>query len=185
MKRILLLCLCLSLLFSLGCKEELLEQDTRTGAWGEFYSKDGYVQSSLIVAMMDTTELTAPVTELAYTLHDNTDFGIVVTYYTDTNDHRLHRLEVYENGEWKEAPYSGDTMTSRAFPYETDTDPQAHRKLDFTMDMHQREDPAIIRYDPLQPGAYRLIVTYTLSTDDPDVTIPKRQHASVLYFTVL
>ena len=47
------------------------------------------------------------------------------------------------------------------------------------------EDPAIIRYDPLQPGAYRLIVTYTLSTDDPDVTIPKRQHASVLYFTVL
>ena len=180
MKRISILILCLTMLFCLGCKQE-----KKVGEWGEFYSKDGYVQSSLIVAMMDTTELTAPVTELSYTLYDNSDFGIVVTYYTDTNDHRLHRLEIYENGEWKEAPYSGDTMTNRAFIYEPDTDPTARRKLDFTMDLHQREDPAIIRYDPLQPGAYRLIVTYTLSTDDPNITIPKKQHASVLYFNVL
>ena len=183
MKRLLLLLLCLSMLFCLGCKTPT--QDDKVGEWGEFYSKDGYVQSSLISVMMDTTELTAPVTELSYSLYDNSDFGIVVTYYTDTNDHRLHRLEIYENGEWKEAPYSGSTMANRAFVYEPDTDPTAHRKLDFTMDLHQREDPAIIRYDPLQPGAYRLIVTYTLSTDDPNITIPKKQHACVLYFTVL
>ena len=181
MKRILTLILCLAMLLVIGCKQS----DNKAAEWGEFYSKDGYVQSSLIVAMMNTTELTAPVSELSYTLYDNTDFGIVVTYYTDTNDHRLHRLEIYENGEWKEAPYSGDTMTNRAFPYEEDTDPTARRKFDLTMDLHYREDPAIIRYDPLQPGAYRLIVTYTLSTDDPNVTIPKKQHASVLYFTVL
>ena len=185
MKRILALLLVLLLLFcTFGCKEDLPPAQ-KEREWGEFYRKDGYVHNTMISAVLNTNELTAPVTELSYSLYDNTDFGIVSDYYTNTNDKRTHRLEIYENGEWKEAPYGGSCMTDMGHHYVPDADPAAHRKFDLTMDLHQHPDYAVIRYAPLERGAYRLIVTYSLTADDPGIEIPKRQHGYVLYFNVL
>ncbi len=179
-KRICILLLCLAMLFCIGCQD-----GEPTGEWGEFYNKDGYVHNTLVTAVLNTTELTAPVTELSYTLYENTDFGITVNYYNEGNDHRAHRLEVYQNNEWVEAPCTGDVTTNAgALDPTPDTDPAAHRKFDLTMDLHQHQNYAVVRYAPLQSGAYRLIVTYTLSTDDPNVEIPKRHHGYVLYFNV-
>ena len=186
MKRILALLLVLLLLFcTFGCKEDPPPAQ-KEGEWGEFYRKDGYVHNTMISAVLNTNELTAPVTELSYTLYDNTDFGVSVTYYTETNDHRAHRLEIYLDGEWTEAPCTGDVTTNAgALAPTPDADPAAHRKFDLTMDLHQHPDYAVIRYAPLERGAYRLIVTYSLTADDPGIEIPKRQHGYVLYFNVL
>ena len=104
MKRILALLLVLLLLFcTFGCKEEPPENTEQPPKreWGEFYRKDGYVHNTMISAVLNTNELTAPVTELSYTLYDNTDFGVSVTYYTETNDHRAHRLLGAVTGEVK------------------------------------------------------------------------------------
>ena len=189
MKRILILILCFAMLFCFGCKQsDPPKQENSEGEWGVFYNKDGYVHNTLITVVLNTTDhLTAPVTKLSYTLYDNSDFGITVDYYTDTNDHRTHRLEIFENGEWVEAPYNGTHMTLLSMGSLPDADPTAHRKFDLTMQLQHLENDqgAPIRYEPLQSGAYRLIVTYTLNTDDPNVTIPKRAHGCVLYFNVL
>ena len=184
MKRLFTLLLCLAMLFALGCTQDPPpEQDVRE--WGEFTTEDGYVQNSLITAVLNTEELVAPVTELSYTLYDNTDFGIVSKYYTRETDKRTHRLEVYENGEWKEAPTGGsDMMDSGAEVYLADYDPAAHRQIDYTLRLNMVGVDSIIQYRPLQPGSYRLIVSYILDTYDPDVEIPKGDHAALLYFTV-
>ncbi len=187
MKRILALLLVLLLLFcTFGCKEEPPENTEHPPKreWGEFTAEDGYVQNSLITAVMNTEDLTAPVTELSYTLYDNTDFGIVSDYYTNGNDRRTHRLEIYENGEWKEAPRGGSYMTNMGHRYVPDDDPAAHRQFDYKMQLELVVVDSAIQYKPLQPGAYRLIVSYILNTDDPDATIPDGSHAALLYFTV-
>ena len=130
MKRLFTLLLCLAMLFCLGCSQDPPpEQDVRE--WGEFTTEDGYVQNSLITAVLHTEELFAPVTELSYTLYDNTDFGIVSDYYTNGNDRRTHRLEIYENGEWKQAPTGGSFMTEMGRVYVPDADPAAHRQFDY------------------------------------------------------
>jgi hypothetical protein len=187
MKRILALLLVLLLLFcTFGCKEEPPENTEQPPKreWGEFTTEDGYVQNSLITAVLNTEELVAPVTELSYTLYDNTDFGIVSDYYTNTNDERTHRLEICENGEWKQAPTGGSLMTERGSLYVPDADPAAHRSFHYAMEMKLVGIEAMIQYRPLQPGSYRLIVSYILNTDDPDIEIPKGNHAALLYFTV-
>lgn len=183
MKRLLLVLLCLAMLFALGCTQDPPpEQDVRE--WGEFTTEDGYVQNSLITAVLHTEELVAPVTELSYTLYDNTDFGIVSDYYTNGNDWRTHRLEIYENGEWKQAPTGGSFMTEMGRLYVPDADPAAHRQFDYTLKLKMVGVDSEIQYRPLQPGSYRLIVSYILNTDDPDIEIPKGKHAALLYFTV-
>ena len=178
MKRILLLLLCLATLPCFAChKEEPPE-------WGEFITEDGYVQNSLITAVLNTEELIAPVTELSYTLYDNTDFGIAHNTYTNGNDKRTHRLEVYEDGEWKEAPIGGSLNTDMGRLYVPDADPAAHRQFDYTLRLKTVGVDDMIQYLPLQPGSYRLIVRYILNTDDSNVTIPEGAHAALLYFTV-
>lgn len=178
MKRVFSLFLCILLLFCVGCQKEEAPE------WGEFIIKDGYVQNSLITAVMNTEDLTAPVTELSYSLYDNTDFGIVSDYYTNTNDKRTHRLEIYENGEWKEAPRGGSFMTDLGYLYRPDDDPAAHRQFDYGITLKRVGVDSEIQYKPLQPGSYRLIVSYILNTDDPNAEIPEGEHAALLYFTV-
>ena len=178
MKRVFSLFLCILLLFCVGCQKEEAPE------WGEFIIKDGYVQNSLITAVLNAEELVAPVTELSYTLYDNTDFGIVSDYYTNTNDERTHRLEIYENGEWKEAPYGGSCMTDMGHHYVPDADPAARRQFDYKIKLKQVFEDSEIQYKPLQPGSYRLIVAYILNTEDPNATIPDGSHAALLYFTV-
>ena len=183
MKRLFTLLLCLAMLFALGCTQDPPpEQDVRE--WGEFTTEDGYVQNSLITAVLNTEELVAPVTELSYTLYDKTDFGIAHNTYTNGNDWRTHRLEIYKDGEWQEAPTGGSCMTEMGRLYVPDADPAAHRQFDYTLKMKLVDIEALIQYRPLQPGSYRLIISYILNTDDPDIEIPKGKHAALLYFTV-
>lgn len=185
MKRILLLILCFAMLFCLGCTQDPpLEENNKDREWGEFTTEDGYVQNSLITAVLHTEELVAPITELSYTLYENTDFGIVIDYYTNTNDERTHRLEIYEDGEWKEAPTGGSLNTDMGRLYVPDADPAAHRQFDYTVTMKLVGIEAMIQYRPLQPGSYRLIISYILNTDDPNIEIPEGDHAALLYFTV-
>ena len=178
MKRIVPLLLCLVMLFCIGCHKEEVPQ------WGEFTTEDGYVQNSLITAVLNTEELVAPVTELSYTLYDKTDFGIAHNTYTNGNDRRTHRLEIYEDGEWQEAPTGGNYMTDMGHRYVPDDNPAAHRQFDYKMQLELVVVDSAIQYKPLQPGSYRLIVSYILNTDDPDIEIPKGKHAALLYFTV-
>lgn len=189
MKRVLLLCLCLALLFALGCKEEALTPKvgdvSPEGEWGEFTTEDGYITNTLITAEMNTSNLQAPVTELSYSLCDNGSFGVTPTYYTEKNDFRTHRLEIYRDGAWQEAPTRGNFMTDRGMMYAEDPDPAAHRKCDFTIKLDPAESGASVQYKPLEKGDYRLIVTYMLNTYQIGVTIPEGKHAALLYFTVL
>lgn len=188
MKRILLLCLCLALLFALGCKEEPISPEggdvTPEGEWGEFTTEDGYITNTLITAEMNTTNLQAPVIELSYSLCDNGSFGVTHTYYTERNDYRTHRLEIYKDGAWQEAPTGGNFMTERALMYGEDTAPKAHRKHDFTIELNSANSDGLVQYKALEKGDYRLIVTYILNTNQAGVTIPEGKHAALLYFTV-
>ena len=176
MKPFIALLLCITLLLCLGCQKDDSKQEN-------FYNADDYIQNEAIVAVMNTTDLTAPVEEISYTLCDNSDLGVSVTHYTMLNDRRIHRLEIYENGEWKEAPTAGVAMHQRLEAPGTDSDPSAHRKHERKMDFRYI-DGGLVHYLPLERGEYRLIVTYAVNTDDPDVTIPEGEHAALLYFTV-
>ncbi len=193
MKRVFALLLCIAMLFAIGCQKEdaapeppahQAPQTPPEGEWGEFYTEDGYVQNTLITAVMNTTDLRAPVTELSYSICENTSFGVGVTYYTEGNDYRRHRLEIYRDGVWKEAPTSGSRMTELAMRPAKDPDPMAHRKHDFTMELAHVGHYALVQYDPLEKGDYRLIVTYELSTDRTDIDLLTVETAAILYFTV-
>jgi len=193
MKRILALLLCIAMLLVIGCQKQDAEpppfqapQVTPEGEWGEFTTEDGYVQNTLITAVMNTEELIAPVTELSYSLCDNSSFGVRATHYTMGNDLRTHRLEICQNGAWIQAPTSGTHMTEMWMGYNSDPDPAAHRKHDLTMKMRYAKDKkdAAIQYTPLEKGEYRLIVTYQLNIDKPGINIPEGEHAAILYFTV-
>lgn len=190
MKRLFALLLCAILFFGIGCKKEEPsgDQSLQTppeGEWGEFYTEGNYVLNTLITAEMNTAELTAPVTELSYSLLDNCDFGVAVTYYTEMNDGRTHRLEILRNGKWEQAPRNSGYMTEMSLVVLPDADPGAHRRHDITMKLKNARYGEEIYYAPLEKGEYRLIVTYELNTDQKGVEIPKGNHAAILYFTVV
>ncbi len=159
--------------------------------YGEFEQKDGILQNSLITLTLDPVDLTAPVTKLSYTLHDNTDFYVDYQWHFAASDFK-DLLEVYEDGAWVQAPTFGEILVDRDGPYIfTEPDPYARESYELGMyfwKSYQIEggEPTLMgkRYLALAPGQYRLRVKYTLHTDDESVEIPEGQLEAVAYFTV-
>jgi hypothetical protein len=172
------LLLCLLLLFA-GCSAEEVKPE-----WGSFYVQDGYTQNSHITAMITNTGLTAPVNELTYALYDNCDWGVTVTYYTDKNDERIHLLEVYQDGVWREAPTVGNLKLDRAILYQKDAEPSTRRKWEMEMSFSDTAPNGLTCYRPLTAGVYRLIIPYRLNNDREDARLPTAETAAVVYFTV-
>lgn len=159
--------------------------------YGKFEERDGILQNSHVTLTLDTPDLNAPVTKLSYTLQDNTDFYVRYEWYAAASDFK-DLLEVYVNGEWKQAASFGEVLADRDGPYYgTDIDPYDRESYRLGMNFwkpYQIEggDPSLMgkRYLALEPGEYRLRVKYTLYTEDESVEIPQGQLEAVAYFTV-
>lgn len=159
--------------------------------YGSFTEKDGILQNSHITLKLDTVDLTAPVNKLSYTLYDNTDFYVEYQTHFSASDFK-DLLEVYVDGEWKEAPTFGEILTDRDGPY-TYTEPDPYARENYGLGMNfwkpyqiENGDPMLMgkRYLALEPGYYRLRVKYTLHTEDEGAQIPEGQLEAVAYFTV-
>ncbi|MBE6630441.1 MAG: hypothetical protein E7624_06295 [Ruminococcaceae bacterium] len=179
-KRIFTLLLAVLLLTSLAsCSKEAPE-------YGTFYTNDGIFQNSRILLTITSDNLTYPVTEISYVLHDLCDYGVVRRIYF-ANSMCCDQLEKYTNGKWVEAPIQPDWSHNRDPLFHNPAKEQEmpapfeHVSYEITMKF-SGENQAY--YRPLEPGIYRLRVAYTLYAEDENASIPEEVKEAVAYFTV-
>ena len=202
MKKLCLILLLIPLLLC-GCKKE--PQDEVQPYYGEFFTQDGIAQNTGVVLVIKNEALVAPVTELSYALYDQVDFGVKVELYGPNNE-RTHRVDVYRDGAWEEAPWygGGGTLDQKGMTLgEVDPtykgtvaishdngqmlfiDPELrpkHEDVDFDAIGLTQLDMYPQTYYPLEAGLYRLRVTYRVP-DGPEGTADTLYEA-VAYFTV-
>lgn len=158
------------------------------GEYGEFYTEDGILQNTKVTLTVELNSSVAPVTELSFTLREETDFTMSVWAYGKAQE----VLEVLEDGEWRMAPTFGSYVREEALYNNAVASTPKHQEHSKTIQFwdatpDEKEDPvrvATFRYLPLTRGEYRLRVRYSFSTDDENAQIPEGQLEAVAYFTV-
>ena len=180
MKKVFSLLLVLLLLLATGCKKE-----PEAPELGEFYTEDGVLQNTMVCAVLKTTDLTAPVTKLSYTLYDNCDLLVTHSSWSRGNDKRNDLLEILCDGEWQEAPIEGEKEGAVLYNTSNTTDPSEHVAEDLEMELsHYTETGSKLkRYAPLTEGFYRLRIAYGVKAAE-GVTLPHEKAEAVIYFTV-
>ena len=188
-KRVLALCLCLFLLLAfVACNQEEEPAPTLapTLAQSSFYTLDGMLQNTHVKLVVNTEALVAPVTELSYTLYDFSEYGV------SPNKHLMGTkcqtlLEVYRDGAWEEAPFSGgierdviEASYGKAFV------PAEQQKIDFKMTFsgYPSDAKTLRGYAYLTPGLYRLKMKCFFYADQEKETAQDRSGFAVAYFTV-
>lgn len=157
--------------------------------YGEFYTEDGILQNTKVTLTVELNPSGAPVTELSFTLREETDFAMSVWAYGKAQE----VLEVLEDGEWRMAPTFGSYVREGPLSNNAGASTPKHQEHSKTMQFwdatpDEKEDPvrvATFRYLPLTQGEYRLRVRYSFSTDDENAEIPEGQLEAVAYFTVI
>ena len=153
--------------------------------YGTFYKEDGIFQNTAITLSIESQDLVAPVKELKYVLHDNSDYWV-----DDTDDYKINVsardvLEIYQDGTWQKVEVRGNGMTERGYirvmgePTEREDHHSGMKFYD-----PEQEGNLVTHYVYLEPGFYRLRVAYYIFTDDDYAYIPEEQLEAVAYFTV-
>ncbi len=180
-KRLISLFLALLMLCALvGCSD-----------YGEFYTEDGILQNTQVTLTVETENLVAPVSELSFTLREETDFELWLTTSTYEQERNQKLLEVFEDGEWKQAPTFGSYIREGNVANHPGATTQKHQEHSETMQFFlpaptetEVPDLASFRYLPLTQGSYRLRVRYSFYSEEQGVEIPEGQLEAVAYFTV-
>ena len=156
--------------------------------YGTFYKEEGILQNTLVTLVLETDELTYPVKEISYVLHDLSDYGVQRLIYFSPSM-CCDQLEKYSNGKWVEARTQGNYGPGTQYPVYNQPsaeegelpDADARTSYEITMEFYGKNMPY---YMPLEPGLYRVRVKYRLYTDDENAYIPEGRLEAVAYFTV-
>ena len=152
--------------------------------YGTFYKEDGIFQNTAITLGIESEDLVAPVKELKYVLHDNSDYWVDDEDDYKSNVDARDVLEIYRDGTWQKVEVRGEGMTERAY-IRVVGDPTERKDLHSSMKFYAPEqDNEMKHYAYLEPGFYRLRVAYYIFTDDDYAYIPEEQLEAVAYFTV-
>ena len=184
-KRLLALCLCFLLLLSfVACDKE--EEPAPESLKSSFYTVDGMEQNTHVKLVVNTESLVAPVTELSYTLYDFSEYGVSPNKHLNGTDCET-LLEVYRDGIWEEALFSGGYIRDilgggygKAFV------PAEQQKIDFKMTFSDYPPDATANrsYAYLTPGLYRLKMKCHFYADQEKETAQDKSGFAVAYFTV-
>ena len=158
---------------------------TRAYEYGTFFTEDGILQNTAITLEVENQDLVAPVKELEYVLHDNSDYWVDYMDNYKANVSAKDVLEIYEDGAWRKVEVCGQGMTEIWYR-RTIGEPTERKDYHIKMRFYDPEDGAdrVLYYAYLKPGSYRLRVTYWIFTYDTNVYIPEGQLEAVAYFTV-
>lgn len=144
------------------------------------------LQNTHVKLVVNTESFVAPVTELSYTLYDFSEYGVSPSkHLMGTNCKTL--LEVYRDGVWEEAPFSGgyerDVIEAG---YGKGFVPAEQQKIDFKMTFSNYPPDADSNrsYAYLTPGLYRLTMKCYFYADQEKETAQDRSGFAVAYFTV-
>ncbi|MBE6630443.1 MAG: hypothetical protein E7624_06305 [Ruminococcaceae bacterium] len=153
--------------------------------YGTFYEEDGIFQNTSITLSIESEDLVAPVKELKYVLHDNSDYWVDATDDYKINVSARDVLEIYRDGTWQKVEVRGGGMTERGY-LRVVGEPTERKDLHSSMMFYdpEQEDRFVKHYAYLEPGFYRLRVAYYIFTDDDYAYIPEEQLEAVACFTV-
>lgn len=141
-KHFLLFCLIFSILCSLVSCEETPSSNSVCGA---FYVENGVSQNTLVQVIVNEEELTAPLKELSYEIHNRTDFDVWIKGGAI--------LEIYREGTWENAPTSDGIIVDGAV---LGRRLAAHSQNAYTEYFNIDGAEGKARYACLSDGLYRL-----------------------------
>ena len=148
------------------------------GNYDIFEQKDGILQCNKVKLEIKNETLSAPVSTLKFALTAEYAMLLHQQKYADVKNME-HLLEIFEGGEWKQAPCFGEITHASEI--------NSIWKMEF---WEAREinnlDPSLKekRYLALEAGQYRLRVRYEIDAHPNGVVIPEGQLEAVAYFTV-
>ena len=179
-KRIFTLLLAVMLLTSLAsCSKQEPE-------YGTFFAEDGIFQNTAITLSITSQNLVAPVKELEYVLHDNSDYFVDSMSNVKVGIEARDVLEIYQDGAWHKVEVRGEGQREPLYQ-RVIGDPLERKDRHICMKFYDPEvwDSVVKHYAYLKAGSYRLRVTYWIFTDDENAYIPEEQLEAVAYFTVV
>ncbi len=144
--------------------------------YGVFETKDGILQNTKVRLATDGKELTAPVKGIGAGLQNESCFEIEQQKYA-VDECYEYLLELWEDGEWKQAPSFGEVLWEG----------NSWEKDFWKPEQIEGGNPALMdkRYIALTPGQYRARVKYVIVGDTGGAEIPEGQLEAVGYFTVI